>query len=253
MEQAHKIFVIVFAAVIINSIAFVEAGISLGSVQVKKTATVNAGESTQFKLLFFNAHEIQGMYITTDYESPDGWVVSVNPSEFMLPYRAVGDKTNEEGFEILGTGSGDVKAKPVFVNVKVPQDEESGTYTIKIKVHTKKQGSGISMTQSRNYVFRVVVISQNTKTKKNKEEEHKASSQPKQSKNRREKMFLEPINPERGNAKGIVTSNTTETRNKLERDVDNVTGMLLTNPVVAPISICLVVIVFFVMRYFKRI
>jgi len=255
MERAHKVFMIVFAFVAINSIFVAEAGLSLGSTQLRRTAEVLDGNSARFKLLLFNAHDEQNLHITTGYEAPEGWSVSIDPSAFALPYREIGDRIYEEGYEFLSTGLGDVKARPVIIDVGVPPGETTGSYDVKITVNARRGSSGVAMTQSRSYGFTVDVLgvppqeeSQGEDPQEESEEKESGESQqPKQP------TPSPPMQLPQNNEPGIIDENTTQLREQTEQQIGNLTGMIISNPIIAPIALCIVLFAFLALRYFKRI
>ena len=254
MERVLKI-TLVFAIVMINFIVVVQAGISLGSVQVTKTAKASVGESVDFKFLVFNAHETGDLYITTDYEAPNNWIVSVNPSGFTLPFRAVGDRTKENGFEFLSTGLGDVKAKPVMVNVVVPGGAEPDSYEVKVILDAKRGSSGVTMSQSRSYRFIVTVLGESSVSQESEEEieeEKKKTSQ----KMNEEKIVTpsQPVNVPDSNIPGILEENdTNQFEGQVNDQITDFTGMVISNPIIAPVALLIAALAFVVLRYFKRI
>lgn len=254
MEQARKIYIVVFAMVLINSVIVAEAALSLGSVQVTKSASLSAGESVRFKILLFNAHDTNDLFITASYESPAGWDVSVSPSAFMIPYREVGDVSKEDGFEFLGTGAGDVKAKPVWINVRVPEDEFSGTYEVRLVIRAKKGSSGVSMSQSRTYKYSIEVLGAEQEQTQEEEEEQQSEEKEQQKSSQQTRPEQEsPATLPQENIPGITYNQSDEFREQAEDRINGLTGMIISNPMVAPVALSLAVIVFLVLRYLKRI
>jgi uncharacterized membrane protein len=248
MEIARKIFMILFTYMMINSVVFAEAALSLGSVQVSRTAEANAGEDVQLKLLLFNAHEKEDLIISMNYKSPSGWSVQISPQEFNLPYKEIGDISKEDGYEFLATGLGDVKTKPVWINVGVPDNELTGTYEVKININARRSGSGISMSQSRSHTFIIHVngaYSQDSQPEEGQDEEtQKSSPQPNPSQTGTENKE-QPNNQNDG-----IIQNENSTQLTSQNDI---TGMIISNPLFGPILIGIVVIVFVLLRVFKRI
>ena len=253
MERAHKVFMIAFALMVMNTMIIAEAGLSLGSTQVRRTAEVLDGNSARFKLLLFNAHDEQELYITTGYEVPEGWSVSIDPSAFALPYREIGDRIYEEGYEFLSTGLGDVKAKPVIIDVGVPPGETTGSYDVKITVNARRGSSGVAMTQSRSYGFIVDVLGVPLQEEPEEEEE----SEEKESEEPEERPSVTqpqpPMQLPQNNEPGIIDENTTQLREQTEQQIGNLTGMIISNPIIAPLALCIVLFAFLALRYFKRI
>ena len=248
METIHKLFVLFFAISLINSVLIVQAKISLGSVQVKDSATVLPGDSTGFKILLFNAHENTSLYVTTDYESSEGWVITITPDEFILPYKEIGDKVYEEGYEFLGTNAGDVKAKPVWIDIEVPSNEKIGSYEVKVIINARKQNSGISMSQSRSYNYNVIVIG--TQNVPDDNSESTVSDGQEFFKHEQEKVQA----PEDSNnslpgiieGPGMVEEINTDY-------LSDIAGMIISNPATGPVIFGAVILSLILLRIFKRI
>ena len=224
-----------------------EAGLSLGSAQVSEYARVGAGDSTAFKFLLFNAHEEDGLRIETSHEEPGGWSVSVNPSAFDLPYRQVGDSSYETGYEFLGTGSGDVKAKPIWVNVLVPADEEEGRYQVKVNVFAVGTGT-VAMSQSTSYAFTLDVEAVEGPGGQAPEESGGGGGSQKPP-----AEVYQPVAESPGTIPTAPSEETNKLRSGVEEQINDFTGMLISDPMITPLAFIAVALVFVFLKVFKKI
>jgi uncharacterized membrane protein len=234
--MGNHLKVLLLALVMVLATAFpAEAATSFGSVQVRSSADVIAGGSAQFRMLLFNAHDSGDLYVTISETLPPGWTTSIEPREFVLPYRAVGDTMPEEGYEFLSTSLGDVKTKPVTITVSIPGGEETGSYTVRVSISAKNRFSGISMSQVRSYGFTVNVKGREPVTPENES--------------------VPPVQAQEvGNVSVPVQPAVAENWSVSEHgQPGDLVGMIISNPVIAPAALSVACIMFVLLRLLKKI
>jgi len=129
---------------------------NLGSLQKSTTSNVSAGDVAIFNLLFWNQDNLLGYTISLDsVDTPEGWVILFNPSEFYLNDEPSG---NIE-YIYLSRLKTAVSAKIVNIYVSVPEYTLSGIYPIKIKAIAGNDILGVaySLKQERLFSFEVSV------------------------------------------------------------------------------------------------
>lgn len=153
------IFLVMLVFFLILSIQNIHAVIPLGSAYGKKSIDILPGDVTSFKILLFNIHEKPGIYVSMNVtELPKGFNITITPKNFYLPYSEPGSSELEEGYEFLGTGHGDIKARVVRVMVKTPQNIEPGKYYIRLSAVVKGPENILTTSQLRSFKFEVNVM-----------------------------------------------------------------------------------------------
>ncbi|MHA2068062.1 MAG: hypothetical protein ACXABY_27190 [Candidatus Thorarchaeota archaeon] len=136
----------------------VQAGVSLGSVQVDKVKGVYPGEDAAFKVLLFNLHGEGTLKVGLSADYPPGWGIGM-PVDVDIPKTEIVKLPEPEtGFEFINTEGGYIKAKPVVIGISVPESAQPGSYDIKVSARTLGGGDAtLSVSQSRSFSFRVIV------------------------------------------------------------------------------------------------
>ncbi|MEM7825373.1 MAG: hypothetical protein QW412_00755 [Candidatus Aenigmatarchaeota archaeon] len=164
IEMKEKIFILIFILILIPSKAF-----GFGSLQKSSFAEMTRGETKEFVILFWNLESYS--FVTLEPISPEGFVVIIEPKEFLLNSSRIGPPY-EDG-EYVNLDFGDVKAFPVKVLIKA-LNSAKGENEIKVKARAETLNSGIKFAQEKTFFFRVKVSdyfsSENKEMKKEIEE-----------------------------------------------------------------------------------
>jgi hypothetical protein len=135
-----------------------QAGISLGSTQSSKHATIEQGGEGSLRIFLFNAHQEEDLYIYTGVYDDGGLSVVVEPESLTVPYTEPGRYTESEpGFVYIGTPQGDVRARAVTVRVSVPFKAELGEHKVVAYAATERQEGTLGTAQIRKFYFTVDV------------------------------------------------------------------------------------------------
>jgi len=151
-------FVLVFVLLLLISPVAVQAGTSLGTVQVDRSKDAYPGDQVTFKVLFFNIHGEGDLEIKLGSEHPGGWEVSM-PETIDVSRTDIitGSPKPESGYEFIRAENGYIKAKPVVIRVFIPESAEPGYYPVKVSGRTQGGNGMLSVSQTRSFSFRVKV------------------------------------------------------------------------------------------------
>jgi hypothetical protein len=172
IEMREKILITILILLFIPS----AKALSFGSLQKSNFAELARGETKEFSLLFWNL-ENSSCFVTLEPIQKEGFIVIVNPKEFLLNSSKIAPPY-EEG-EYVKLSIGDVKAFPVKVLVKA-LDSAKGEEEIKVKLKAESLDSGIKLAQEKTFIFKVKVpeyFTQEAKTEKKEESEKTEESE----------------------------------------------------------------------------
>jgi hypothetical protein len=145
--------------VVLISSPSVQAGVSLGSVQVDKVKEVYPGGNAAFKVLLFNLHGEGTLKVDLSADYPSGWGIDMPVSVEIPKTEVVNLPEAETGFEFINTEGGYIKARPVVIGVSVPGSAQPGSYDVKVSARTVGGDDAmLSVSQSRSFRFRVLII-----------------------------------------------------------------------------------------------
>jgi len=248
-----KIVIVVYVLVMLAVLPYIQAKISLGSVQDGKSAEIAQGDTAVFRILFFNIHEKPSLFLRMNADYPEGWNVVVVPDSLRLEYTEPGNISKETGYEYLSTPAGIVKAKVVYVKVKVPEFAEDGEYMVRVSTKTGKEGETLSTFQVRNFYFRIDV--------KNKDE-NIVSDVSENSGEKKPEKYRKDTDSESPNKKDDdAPVNKTNHKHKEEKEnnngvknfLDETSGMIINNPNVSVFVLISVLVVVVFLRATKKI
>lgn len=104
--------------------------LNLGSLAKGYYANVSAGETANFKILFWNTDpDSYDIKLTTE-SAPDKWSVTISPDEF-----SISNDIGEENIKLPYTDE-NTKAKVVYVTVKTDDETAPGIYGLPLKAKT---------------------------------------------------------------------------------------------------------------------
>lgn len=224
---------IVLALVLVTVAGQAQAKLSLGSSQSSKQALIGQGGEGYFRIFLFNAHQEEDLEIYTGVYDEGGLSVSVEPESLVVPYSEPG-KCAAVGpdYVCLGTPEGDVRARAVTVRISVPLGAEPGEHGVVVYAATEKQEGTLGSAQVRRFYFTVDV----------EEEEDIGVGEEVNAEAGGEE---EPETPEAQNETGIS--------GETGAPSGSITGAVTGIPVLGPMVLVCVVIMFLVLRRFKRI
>lgn len=127
--------------------------LSLNTVQKKKSAEIEQGETAKFTVLFWNFEDRPTPISLKIRQAPDDWVVIIRPQEFLLNKSKIGPPYDNDKEYVGIPGAGDVEAFPLKVLVNVPRTASLGNYEVLVTVTAGKSGSGLSILQERTFKF----------------------------------------------------------------------------------------------------
>ncbi len=155
MKPNRLLMLVLLVAVIPGS---VDAALSLGSVQIDRTASAFPGEDVYFKVLLFNVHGDKDIRVMFYSEHPQGWVVNVPESVEVKRSVSRWNNAASDGYELISGRDGYIQAKPVTIRVGVPYSAASGRYNVTVYARISGKGNGtLSVSQIRSFHFNVVV------------------------------------------------------------------------------------------------
>ncbi len=127
MEKVYKILLIILFFILLSSDVY---AINFGAFVKDKTSTIIVGESKKLTAIFWNSADEPYKVILTIDESPNDWIVVLDPSEFIL------NKTIGEEYISLPYTEEIIKAKVVNLFVKADGNSKSGKYYITIRAES---------------------------------------------------------------------------------------------------------------------
>jgi hypothetical protein len=224
----------VLAVVLIAMAGQAQAKLSLGSTQSSKQASIGQGGEGSFRIFLFNAHQEEEVEIYLGVYDDAGLSVRVEPESLVVPYSEPGKcAASGPGYACLGTPEGDVSARAVTVRVSVPFEAEPGEHIVVAYAATERQEGTLGSAQVRRFYFTVYVeegegigLGEEIRAEAGGEEE--------------------PEIPEAPNE----TGSTGETGEGLP---GSITGAVTGIPVLGPLVLACVIIIFMVLRRLKRI
>jgi hypothetical protein len=227
------------------------AALSLGSVQDRSYAEIGKPGEAAFRLLLFNIDGPGTVWVTLEEEHPFGLAVDVSPDRLSLPHLPPGQGAGEPGYEVLATSQGNVMVKPVVVRVYSGNDTLPGEYAIRVTASTGRAGGTLGVSQSRAFQFLVRVrASDAAEGEPAAEEQPPADTQP---------PGQEPYAaPGEGAASGDAPGGSPESAltkgaDEISRVAERITGSIVSNPVIAPVAIALVLLAAIYLRRTDRI
>jgi hypothetical protein len=259
IHRTLTVLVLLAMTVIVSTVP-VQAGISLGTVQVDKVKEAYPGESVTLKALFFNIHGESSIEVGLDAEYPPGWGIDI-PIDVSIPKTDIIELPEPEtGFEFINTQEGYIKAKPVTIRVSVPESTQSGSYDIKVSARTLGGGDAtLSVSQSRSFRFTVIIKEDvpdepgNTPAEENQGEAGvSTSAQPRNE----DDIFI--IDQDREDDDIVDDSGNEEARNETSVSegvngfVDSVTGAITASPVSYPVFVLMFMIFLFCFLKIKK-
>jgi hypothetical protein len=239
MIDRRLVWVLVGLMVLLGVAEEVQAGISLGSAQDGKYVAIEQGGDTSFRIFLFNVHQEDDLEVYLGAVEDGGLSVEIEPDYLTIPYTEPGRYTEpEEGYVFLGTGQGDVKAKPVRVRVSAPLYADPGRYEVIVYAATKRGEGLVGTAQVRKFFFTIDVgieeglgvEEEEVKTGAEEESQGDGEEEPQEPGDSEEGISLE--GQERG---------------------DSITGAVTGVPVFGPIVLAGVLLLLLVLRLLKRI
>jgi hypothetical protein len=216
-----------------------QASVSLGSAQGSKHANINQGEEVDFTVYLFNVHQEGGMNIYTGVQEDGGLSVRISPESLEVPYSEPGRHDNDEGFSIIRTSSGYVRAVPVTVNVRVPLSSQEGRYEVSVYAATEKQAGAVGAAQTRRFSF-TVDVGEGESLNLGEEMSTEAGVEPDIEGGRDDSNPEESVEEEKD-------------AGSTDNAIDSITGAVTSTYVIGPFLLIGVVALFMVLRRLKRI
>jgi len=128
---------------------------NLGMLQKSSSVNVSAGETTTFRVLFWNADENGYDVSINKINAPKNWLIVIHPNHFLL-------NNNPEGFAeriYLPGAKTTINAKAMDVYITVPERETMGAYEIVLNaIAGDGKSTGYSLFQERKIIFKVDVV-----------------------------------------------------------------------------------------------
>ena len=133
----------------------VSYAISMGSIVKEDYAELTGGDSTKFKMLFWNIDNESYNLTLSIIDAPEGWITIIDPEEFALN-RSVGDE-----YISLPYMDENIKAKVVNLFVKPSYETPSGVYNVVVEAGTETSDgeNGIKVVPQRLLNFKVNLTS----------------------------------------------------------------------------------------------
>lgn len=128
---------------------------NLGMLQKSSSVNVSAGDTTTFRVLFWNADEIGYTLSINKINVPENWLILIHPNHFLL------NNSPKEFVEriYLPGAKTTISAKAVDVYITVPKRETVGAYEIVLNaIAGDGKSTGFSLFQERKIIFKVNVI-----------------------------------------------------------------------------------------------
>jgi hypothetical protein len=129
---------------------------SLGIIKKTTQTEVKPGETTIFKMLFWNTESSMPVQLSLK-KAPENWVIIIRPETFTLEKSKPESPPYDTEAEYLNLPIGIVRTTPVRLYVKVPGSEEQGEYDVKIVARGGSLGEGVSVFTERTLKFTVKV------------------------------------------------------------------------------------------------
>jgi len=157
---------------------------NFGTMQPAKELRAAPGDEISTKLYFYNIYGNRITHIVlSTAEFPEGWDVSIEPDVheteviisgvpatveenlYVEPSSAMEEipSTVPEGIEYISSSVGNIGAKFVTINIKVPESEELGTVgniVIDTVANWLGQGGTVAISQSRSFEYTITVASE---------------------------------------------------------------------------------------------
>lgn len=131
---------------------------NLGSVQKQSSRTIERGETAEFIILFWNLDESPLPVKLKLSQVPEGWIVIINPKEFILNQSKPEYPPYQEGVEYLGLSNNlIIRVTPVKIYVKSPTSASEGTYEVLITANAGTTKEAISVFQERSFKLMINV------------------------------------------------------------------------------------------------
>jgi len=131
---------------------------SLGSFSRKDTIIINAGESENIEVLFWNSGNKDYLLKISENYIPFGWVISIKPNNFLLNIVEPANPPFDEGRYINLPNIGVIKPIKVEVKVNTPRNTRSGEYILRFTAIAYNPNNEISVLQENDINFRVKII-----------------------------------------------------------------------------------------------